>query len=130
MASRRALVSGWCLMVSGAFILMTVLWVSESPPVNAQAMGVHDPGVRPGPADAGGPLIGLTATELSYFNQGKDAFEEEDGVAQGLGPRFNLDSCAGCHAQPAVGGSSPMVNPQVAVATKSGARNNVPCFIT
>src|SRR5262249_35639119 len=48
----------------------------------------------------------------------------------GLGPRFNMDSCAGCHAQPAVGGSSPPVNPQVAVATKNGATNIVPAFIT
>jgi hypothetical protein len=30
----------------------------------------------------------------------------------GLGPRFNLDSCAGCHSQPDIGGSSPAVNPQ------------------
>ena len=30
--------------------------------------------------------------------------------------RMNLDSCGGCHAQPAIGGSSPAVNPQVAFA--------------
>ena len=47
-----------------------------------------------------------------------------------MGPRFNLDGCAGCHMQPAVGGSSPAVNPQVAVATAFGARNTVPSFIT
>jgi CxxC motif-containing protein (DUF1111 family) len=29
----------------------------------------------------------------------------------GLGPRFNSNSCASCHAQPAVGGSSPPSNP-------------------
>ena len=43
----------------------------------------------------------------------------------GLGPRFNLDSCGGCHSQPAIGGTSPAVNPQVAVANKNGASN---CF--
>jgi CxxC motif-containing protein (DUF1111 family) len=47
----------------------------------------------------------------------------------GLGPRFNLNSCAGCHAQPAVGGTSPAVNPQVEVATLAGARNVVPWFV-
>jgi CxxC motif-containing protein (DUF1111 family) len=41
-----------------------------------------------------------------------------------------MNSCAGCHAFPAVGGSSPTVNPQVAVATLHGARNTVPSFIT
>ena len=43
---------------------------------------------------------------------------------------MNLDSCAGCHTQPAIGGSSPPVNPQIAFATKNGATNTVPSFIT
>ena len=38
---------------------------------------------------------------------GADDFAEDDGVAEGLGPRMNLDSCGGCHIQPALGGSSP-----------------------
>jgi CxxC motif-containing protein (DUF1111 family) len=54
------------------------------------------------------------------------AFTEVETVAQGLGPRFNLDSCAGCHAQPAAGGSSPAVNPQVTVAPG----NTLPSFIS
>jgi hypothetical protein len=48
----------------------------------------------------------------------------------GLGPGFNLNGCAGCHAFPAVGGSSPVVNPQVAMARLDGAQNVVPPFIT
>ncbi len=56
-------------------------------------------------------------------------FAEAEIVADGLGPRFNLDSCAGCHAQPAIGGSSPKVNPQVALAKAFGANNTVPSFI-
>jgi CxxC motif-containing protein (DUF1111 family) len=47
----------------------------------------------------------------------------------GLGPRFNLDGCAGCHAFPAAGGSSPPNNPQVQVAAASGATNTLPGFI-
>ncbi len=43
---------------------------------------------------------------------------------------MNLDSCAGCHSQPAVGGSSPPLNPQVAFAKKLGALNTLPSFIT
>jgi CxxC motif-containing protein (DUF1111 family) len=50
-----------------------------------------------------------------------------EAVADGLGPRMNLDSCAGCHAQPATGGSSPFVNPQVAFA-RAGS-DAVPAFI-
>src|SRR2546421_11556657 len=79
-----------------------------------------DPGVRGGPAAAGTAIGGLTSAQQSFFNAGLDAFQEIDsvrgsipGTGSGLGPTFNLDSCAGCHAQPAVGGSSPLVNPQI-----------------
>jgi CxxC motif-containing protein (DUF1111 family) len=101
------------------------------------AVVANDPGVRGGPAGAGEPLAGLTASELAYFTAGQAHFTEVQSVQgtipdtePGLGPRFNLDSCAGCHAQPAVGGSSPFVNPQVAVAIKDGAKNTVPFFVT
>jgi CxxC motif-containing protein (DUF1111 family) len=94
----------------------------------------RDPGVRrdpPGSAPAaGGPLAGLRTGQLAFFGDGKEAFEEAEGVGDGLGPRFNLDSCGGCHSQPATGGTSPAVNPQVQVATAFGARNRVPSFIS
>jgi CxxC motif-containing protein (DUF1111 family) len=41
-----------------------------------------------------------------------------------------MDRCSGCHNHPAPGGSSPPVNPLVEVATKDGATNTVPFFIT
>jgi CxxC motif-containing protein (DUF1111 family) len=47
-----------------------------------------------------------------------------------LGPTFNGNSCAQCHAFPAVGGSGPATNPQVELATLDGAQNTVPSFIT
>ena len=93
-------------------------------------IGVTDPGVRGGPAGAGSSLPGLTRDELAFFQAGLATFGEVDDVKAGLGPRFNLDSCAGCHAHPATGGSSPASNPEVAVATKDGARNTIPSFIT
>ena len=90
----------------------------------------HDPGVRAGASGAGQPIPGLSASELAFFYAGRAEFMDVDGVGDGLGPRFNLDSCAGCHTQPAVGGTSPAANPQVAVATAFGAKNVVPSFIT
>jgi CxxC motif-containing protein (DUF1111 family) len=66
---------------------------------------------------------------MQAFTQGLNTFTEVEDVANGLGPRFNLDSCAGCHAQPSVGGASPRNNPQVAVANKFGATNSIPSFI-
>ena len=89
----------------------------------------RDPGPRATPPDAGSPLAGLTRTEAAFFTAGKEDFEEEETVPEGLGPTMNLDSCVGCHSQPASGGSSPAVNPQVAFANKMGARNRVPSFI-
>jgi CxxC motif-containing protein (DUF1111 family) len=92
-----------------------------------------------GPPNGGGlrPLQGLTPSELASFQEGLRRFNEIDSVTgtqpgatgSGLGPRFNLNSCTGCHAQPTVGGSSPAVNPQVAMATTYGATNEVPSFI-
>jgi CxxC motif-containing protein (DUF1111 family) len=93
--------------------------------------GGTDPGVRGGEPGAGGPLQGLSNAELQFFNASKEVFQEVDAVPDGLGPRFNLDSCSGCHSQPAIGGSSPPTNnPQVTVATAAGTKNVVPSFIT
>jgi CxxC motif-containing protein (DUF1111 family) len=77
--------------------------------------GQVDPGVRGGAAGAGGPIKGLTQGELDFYNiAATPTFKEVDDVPNnGLGPRFNFNSCAGCHAFPAVGGSSPAMNPQV-----------------
>jgi CxxC motif-containing protein (DUF1111 family) len=99
--------------------------------------GPDDPGVRKGQAGAGGAYPGLGAAELTYFQEAAAVFAEVDSVSgtlqkengAGLGPTFNGNSCAQCHAFPAVGGSSPPVNPQVALATLDGARNSVPSFI-
>src|SRR5215813_8849634 len=88
-----------------------------------------DPGPRVGSPGAGAPLSGLQPDEMALFQVGRETFRERADVARGLGPRFNLDSCAGCHGHPAIGGTSPTVNPQVAVATHAGATIVVPPFI-
>src|SRR5438128_4788111 len=113
------------LLIAGV-PLVTVIMVGAA---GAQFLA-RDPGVRGGGPGAGAHLAGLTASQRVFFDVGSDEFREVDGLGEGLGPRFNLDSCVGCHSQPAVGGTSPAVNPQVAVATAFGARNTVPSFIT
>jgi len=87
-----------------------------------------DPGVRPGAASAGGVIAGLSQGQTDVFTAGKGEFTDTDTIDEGLGPRMNLDSCAGCHSQPAIGGSSPAVNPQVALAAQGA--DTVPPFIT
>jgi CxxC motif-containing protein (DUF1111 family) len=108
-----------------------------------------DPGVRGGPingqpgATQGSPLplASVNANTptgiLEFFDNGLGRFQELEvvsgGVNNGLGPRFNLNSCSGCHAQPAVGGSSPPTNPEFQVITQgiaSGSTNTNPSFLT
>jgi CxxC motif-containing protein (DUF1111 family) len=48
----------------------------------------------------------------------------------GLGPTYNSNSCGSCHAQLAIGGSSPVTNPQFSAAFDYGASNTIPPFIS
>lgn len=87
---------------------------------------------------AGGPISGLSPSELQMFGIGTlfagiphSVLGTEPGApVLGLGPRFNATNCLSCHAQPAPGGSSPAINPQFALATAFGAKNKVPFFVT
>ena len=122
------------------------------------SMGVYaqavDPGVRadapraaPG---AGGMLPGLSAGQQANFTlglsnfitvrsvKGAEVLASGASTQEGLGPRFNSNSCGSCHSQPAIGGTSPSTtappfvgpNPQVAVATEFRAGNKVPYFVS
>jgi CxxC motif-containing protein (DUF1111 family) len=98
----------------------------------------HDPGPRTSASTTGAPLSTLSADQLQYFQDGRNRFLEIDSVKGqvsgehgiGLGPTYNSNSCSSCHAQPSVGGTSPAVNPQLAVALDYGATNKIPAFIT
>src|ERR1700691_1227918 len=96
-----------------------------------------DPGVRPSANSTPIPLAGLGTDEMAYFEDGMARFaaiEVVNGATQGqgngLGPRFNSNQCASCHSQPYLGGSSPALNPLLAVATLNGAANTLPWFET
>jgi CxxC motif-containing protein (DUF1111 family) len=52
----------------------------------------------------------------------------EPGV--GLGPTFNGNACAMCHIAPTLGGTSPSLNPEIAVANLDDATNTLPSFIS
>lgn len=130
------------IMKFGGIVLMVVTLVvigaSFSDDVWSQIarLAARDPGVRPVSSSDGAWLPDLTPLEKRAFEVGLEAFEEVASVQggpkdteAGLGPRFNLDSCAGCHSHPAIGGTSPFVNPQVEVAKKEGANNEVPSFV-
>ena len=96
-----------------------------------------DPGPRGASTGAGRPIANLTPDQLRFFTDGAARFVHSEGVANGLGPTFNADSCGACHSQPATGGSSPSANffpkvsanPQVALATANGGKNSIPFFV-
>ena len=123
-----------------------VFWLSISLSLNIMAVAQSDPGPRPGTAGAGSFLPALASSEQALFAQAQQRFAEIDSVlgtiagedGKGLGPTYNANSCGTCHAQPAMGGSSPgmtspqnpVPNPQIAMANLDGATNVVPSFIT
>jgi CxxC motif-containing protein (DUF1111 family) len=93
-----------------------------------------DPGPRPLPANAGGFLGTLSANETQIEPSITAEFDRVHDVIVtsptdgGLGPRFNANSCASCHAYPAVGGSSPPSNPLFNIYKLNGANNTMPSF--
>ncbi len=119
--------------------------------IAATAAAQTDPGPRPLPVNAGGPFPALSPTERAFFSSAKERFKEVDSVSGavageagvGLGPTFNTNSCAACHAQPDVGDTSPHPtlgigtgqanNPDVAMASLDrlpGRNQTVPSFVT
>lgn len=116
-----------------------------------------DPGVRGGAINgqAGAtptsplPLASVAANSpqgsLEFFQNGLGRFQDVEtvsgGANTGLGPRFNLNQCSGCHSQPTVGGTSPNANAYpnigpnleaevIANGVANGSFNTIPSFIT
>jgi CxxC motif-containing protein (DUF1111 family) len=102
---------------------------TPSPSPSPSGFQASDPGVRGGGAAAGNAIGGLSGNQTAGFTSGQAAFGSAEEVADGLGPRMNLASCGGCHAQPAMGGTSPAVNPQIAFANLDGGTDTLPSFL-
>jgi CxxC motif-containing protein (DUF1111 family) len=99
-----------------------------------------DPGVQSANRGTGATIINPANDPNGYtpfFTDGQKRFQDVESVSNsptgnnGLGPRFNSNSCSSCHLQPAVGGSGAAVNPQFRFAGSSVApRDTTPPFIT
>jgi CxxC motif-containing protein (DUF1111 family) len=126
--------------------------------INESHFKAKDPGPRPNPATTiPDPVPGLNPNELALFNESLLRVSELEGTCDtcgqqppnvppidpdpknpfsplklvnsaGMGPIFNADQCFICHFQPAIGGSSPAVNPANVVAHRLGGTNVVPAF--
>jgi CxxC motif-containing protein (DUF1111 family) len=144
----RPLVLAACLFLAAVVATLDAQQNSDVTSTTQATKGstAVDPGPRAGTPGAGGFYPTLNSNEQAFFNAALSVFTETDSVSggipgeagSGLGPTFNGNSCAMCHAEPAIGGSSPGLtspqnpinNPQVALAALDSATNAVPSFIT
>ena len=102
------------------------------------AFAQTDPGVQSGNRGTGATIISSDPNGfLPFFQDGQARFAAVESVSKsptnnnGLGPRFNSNSCSSCHAQPALGGTGAATNPQFAFAGSSVApKDSTPYFIT
>jgi CxxC motif-containing protein (DUF1111 family) len=114
--------------VSSVAIVIAVLLLLAGA---AFAQRATDPGVQAASRGTGAAVPSVQgdtpAGILSFFNDGLARFQSVESVSNspngnnGLGPRFNFNQCAGCHAVPAVGGSAPAVNAQFAGVGSCGS---------
>ena len=125
----------------------------------AQDKKARDPGPRPNPASAiPSPVPGLDQNEMALFNESLLRVSELEGTCDtcaqqpqgvppidpdpknpfsplklvnsaGMGPVFNADQCFICHSQPAIGGSSPAVNPAQVIAHRLVVSFFVVCLV-
>src|SRR4030088_2632142 len=111
-----------------------------------------DPGLRPGAINGQPgatalvplPLDSVTANNptgiADFFSNGLGRFQDTEvisgasgnGVGNGLGPRFNLNQCSGCHSQPTIGGTGGPNNLQfTAIANgMAGPNDTTPSFLS
>src|SRR5260370_32637303 len=125
----RSIRAGLAILAAACFISFGNAQPTPTGNTTFPGNNPSDPGPRGGPAAAGAPVAGLSniATLYAAFNAGAANFREVEDVAHnGLGPRFNSNSCVSCHIQPATGGSSPASNPQAQFAN---FQNSLPSFI-
>jgi CxxC motif-containing protein (DUF1111 family) len=124
---------------AAGILIFSTAWAQVDPGIRGGAIN-GQPGATPtNPL----PLASVAADNTSgiqdFFKNGLSRFQEQDVVANGdsngfgngLGPRFNLNQCSGCHGQPTIGGTGLANNPQfTAVSTgMAGPGNTIPSFL-
>jgi CxxC motif-containing protein (DUF1111 family) len=102
------------------------------------AFAQTDPGVQSASRGTGATIITTDPNGfLPFFTDGQARFQVVESVSNsptgnnGLGPRFNSNSCSSCHGQPAVGGTGAAVNPQASFTSNGTApKDTTPYFVT
>jgi CxxC motif-containing protein (DUF1111 family) len=82
-----------------------------------EALGEGSADGQEGDTDFGDPL---PDADSGRFFAGREAFEEVEGIADGIGPVFNNVSCASCHNGPAIGGGSDVLSTRIGAMGRGG----------
>ena len=157
MSQRRFSKAATSLVLTGVALTLVLASTVLTRSVSAE-FRAKDPGPRPNPATAiPSPVPYLNPNEAALFNESLLRVSELEGTCDtcsqqppnvppidpdpknpfsplrlvnsaGMGPVFNADQCFICHSQPAIGGSSPAVNPANVIAHRLGGTNTVPDF--
>ena len=133
------------ILFLGALLCAAVTLAQTDPGVRGGAINGQPTATTTSPL----PLASVAANNpqgsLEFFQNGLGRFQEVEvvsgGANNGLGPRFNLNQCSGCHSQPTVGGTSPNadiypnIGPNleaevIANGVVNGNFNTIPSFIT
>ena len=126
--------------VSGS-VFVAALLVAAVSAQSGPGVQATDPGVQTASRGTGAALPSVLANDnpgiLAFFKDGQKRFQDVESVSNsatgnnGLGPRFNSNSCVSCHAQPAVGGTGAAINPQFQFTSNGVApADATPFFIT
>jgi CxxC motif-containing protein (DUF1111 family) len=99
-------IPGTLLPLSASLALVLATACADDPVKGARNDPASSGELETAPGD---PLPGLTEEQLAAFEVGVEEFSEIEEVEEGLGPVFNEAGCAVCHASPAVGGASDVV---------------------
>ena len=127
-------------LISGSLFVAAPLVAAVSAQ-SGPGVQVTDPGVQAASRGTGAALPSVLSNDnpgiLAFFLDGQKRFQDVESVSHspngnnGLGPRFNSNSCVSCHGQPAVGGTGAAVNPQFQFTSNGVAPGDTtPFFIT
>lgn len=73
-----------------------------------KSAGLLPPGdVALTPGAYGSPLPDLSPNQLALFERGRQLFDRDFALTEGVGPLFNGDACRSCHFDPVIGGAGP-----------------------
>jgi CxxC motif-containing protein (DUF1111 family) len=127
-------------LISGSLFVAALLVAAVSAQSSPGAQAT-DPGVQTASRGTGAALPSVLVNDnpgiLGFFLDGQRRFQDVESVSHspngnnGLGPRFNSNSCVSCHGQPAAGGTGAAVNPQFQFTSNGVApSDDTPFFIT